>query len=159
MDEVEKAVKGFKPVTIDPAKEIKAIEAFEVKAVRRTLSPLFFGRGCGGSGVDEGFEKNLEGVKAGGEVDGPWAERGSPRCPPKKATETDSLMFLSIPGFRRRGDHVQDQGRARRPQGCARQHPAVATYRGPARTLPPPPSLPSLAPPPTTLPPPKEKGR
>lgn len=83
VDEVEKAVKGFKPVTIDPAKEIKAIEAFEVKAVRRTLSPLFFGRGCGGSGVGEGREKDLEGVRAGGGGRSMGRKR-EPKMPPEK---------------------------------------------------------------------------
>ncbi|CDZ98062.1 Mitochondrial F1F0-ATP synthase, subunit d/ATP7 [Phaffia rhodozyma] len=33
VDELEAAIKNFKPVTIDPSKEIKAIEAFEAKAV------------------------------------------------------------------------------------------------------------------------------
>ena len=39
VDELERAVRDFKPVTLDPAKEIKAIEAFEVKAVRHFPPP------------------------------------------------------------------------------------------------------------------------
>lgn len=39
VDEAEKLLGGFKPVTYDVSTQIKAIETFEAKAVRRAYSP------------------------------------------------------------------------------------------------------------------------
>lgn len=44
MDEAERALKGFKPVTYDVQAHIKAIEAFEAKAV--SVSILTLSRFC-----------------------------------------------------------------------------------------------------------------
>lgn len=43
VDEAERALQSFKPVTYDVKAHIKAIEAFEVKAVSGLLHTLSFG--------------------------------------------------------------------------------------------------------------------
>jgi F-type H+-transporting ATPase subunit d len=42
VDEAEKLLRDFKPVTYDVSGHVKAIEAFEAKAVRVLISPLHF---------------------------------------------------------------------------------------------------------------------
>ena len=51
VDEAEKILRDFKPVTYDVSTQIKAIETFEAKAVRLPLCPPVCARTCGRSVV------------------------------------------------------------------------------------------------------------